>query len=130
MLWAALSSSLPVCVFVYVHPLLPLFLPHPALSYLIMLTLMPAPVSLGPSSKQQTMHHTVVSKTHTAYQTTRSPILQFSMCLLPFSRFSIAWTRIVPEGFAGSPVNMKGINWYRNLLQKLLEAGIKPAVTM
>eukprot|EP00775_Hariotina_reticulata_P009616 gene9616-9777_t len=45
-------------------------------------------------------------------------------------RLSIAWTRIIPQGVEGSPVNMAGVNWYRNLIKALLAAGIKPAVTM
>eukprot|EP00879_Flechtneria_rotunda_P021136 GHRR01022267.1.p1 GENE.GHRR01022267.1~~GHRR01022267.1.p1 ORF type:complete len:461 (+),score=105.61 GHRR01022267.1:123-1505(+) len=45
-------------------------------------------------------------------------------------RMSIAWTRIVPGGVAGSPVNMAGINWYRTFIKELLASGIKPAVTM
>jgi hypothetical protein len=47
-----------------------------------------------------------------------------------YRRFSIAWTRIIPGGVAGSAVNMAGINWYRTFIQALLEAGIRPAVTM
>jgi hypothetical protein len=45
-------------------------------------------------------------------------------------RFSIAWTRIIPGGVAGSAVNMAGVNWYRTFIKALLEAGIRPAVTM
>lgn len=45
-------------------------------------------------------------------------------------RLSVAWTRIIPAGVAGSAVNMAGVNWYRNLIKALLAAGIRPAVTM
>ncbi|GBF98739.1 glycoside hydrolase family 1 [Raphidocelis subcapitata] len=45
-------------------------------------------------------------------------------------RFSVAWARIVPSGTAGSAVNQKGIDWYKNLITELLKAGIVPAVTM
>jgi beta-glucosidase len=45
-------------------------------------------------------------------------------------RLSIAWTRILPDGVAGSAVNMAGVNWYRTLIKALLQAGIRPAVTM
>ncbi|KAF6266054.1 putative beta-glucosidase [Scenedesmus sp. NREL 46B-D3] len=45
-------------------------------------------------------------------------------------RFSVAWARIIPGGVAGSAVNMAGVNWYRTFIKGLLEAGIRPAVTM
>ena len=43
-------------------------------------------------------------------------------------RFSIAWTRIFPDG-VGSP-NPKGVAHYRDLLRTLKEAGIKPLITL
>ena len=45
-------------------------------------------------------------------------------------RLSISWPRVIPGGTAGSPVNEAGIAFYRNLIKGLLDAGIKPAVTM
>ncbi len=43
-------------------------------------------------------------------------------------RFSIAWSRIFPEG-RGKP-NQKGVDYYNRLVDGLLEAGIAPHVTM
>ncbi len=43
-------------------------------------------------------------------------------------RFSIAWTRIQPEG--RGPANAKGLDYYRNLIDGLLEAGIRPFPTL
>ncbi|MCS7192862.1 MAG: GH1 family beta-glucosidase [Armatimonadetes bacterium] len=43
-------------------------------------------------------------------------------------RFSIAWTRILPKG-AGT-VNPKGLDFYDKLVDGLLEAGIKPFITL
>jgi beta-glucosidase len=43
-------------------------------------------------------------------------------------RFSIAWTRIFPQG--RGPVNPKGIDFYSRLADALLEAGITPFVTL
>ena len=43
-------------------------------------------------------------------------------------RFSVAWTRILPEG--EGPVNQKGLDWYSRLVDKLLAAGLVPFVTM
>ncbi|XP_055845442.1 myrosinase 1-like [Episyrphus balteatus] len=44
-------------------------------------------------------------------------------------RFSIAWTRIFPNGCVSSR-NQKGIDYYNSVINKLLENGIEPMVTM
>lgn len=43
-------------------------------------------------------------------------------------RFSIAWTRVLPEGFG--KVNKKGIGFYDKLVDELLSADIVPWVTL
>lgn len=43
-------------------------------------------------------------------------------------RFSISWPRIFPEG--NGTLNQKGIDFYSRLVDKLLEAGISPYVTL
>lgn len=45
-------------------------------------------------------------------------------------RLSLAWTRIVPGGVQGSPVNMKGIGFYKKLILELKANGITPALTL
>lgn len=43
-------------------------------------------------------------------------------------RFSIAWTRILPDG--DGEVNPKGVEFYSNLIDECLKYGIEPIVTM
>ena len=43
-------------------------------------------------------------------------------------RFSIAWSRILPDGTGA--VNQRGLDFYRRLVDALLEAGIQPVVTL
>lgn len=43
-------------------------------------------------------------------------------------RFSIAWSRILPKGYG--EINQKGIDFYSRLIDKLLEAGIEPFITL
>ena len=43
-------------------------------------------------------------------------------------RFSLAWTRILPLGTG--EINQKGIDFYNNVIDALLERGIQPVVTL
>lgn len=43
-------------------------------------------------------------------------------------RFSIAWTRILPEG--RGEINQKGVDFYSDLIDELLKYGIEPIVTL
>ncbi|XP_050419968.1 myrosinase 1-like [Adelges cooleyi] len=44
-------------------------------------------------------------------------------------RFSLSWSRILPKGDDAEP-NQAGINYYKNLIQKLLDNNIQPLVTI
>ncbi len=43
-------------------------------------------------------------------------------------RFSISWSRILPQG--RGPVNQKGLDFYRRLVDALRDAGIQPMATL
>lgn len=48
---------------------------------------------------------------------------------MDFYRFSIAWSRVLPTGDI-SNINEKGIEYYNNLINKLLELKLEPMITM
>ncbi|KAL9267487.1 Beta-glucosidase 42-like protein [Drosera capensis] len=63
------------------------------------------------------------------YHRYKEDIELISMLGFDAHRFSIAWTRIYPDGL-GSKVNDEGINYYNNLINGLLEKGIQPWATL
>lgn len=62
------------------------------------------------------------------YHRYREDIALFAELGLKAYRFSIAWTRILPEGTG--KVNEKGLDFYRNVIAECLKYNIQPVVTI
>nr|AHN85654.1 glycoside hydrolase family 1 [Putranjiva roxburghii] len=45
-------------------------------------------------------------------------------------RFSISWTRIIPNGQISAGVNQEGIDFYNDLIDELISNGLEPFVTI
>jgi beta-glucosidase/6-phospho-beta-glucosidase/beta-galactosidase len=49
---------------------------------------------------------------------------------IPYYSFSISWTRIVPFGDVGSPINQPGLDHYDDLINTCLQYGVQPVITL
>lgn len=62
------------------------------------------------------------------YHRFREDVAKMKQLHLDSYRFSVAWTRIIPDGDGG--VNPEGIAFYNSLIDELLAAGIEPMLTI
>jgi beta-glucosidase/6-phospho-beta-glucosidase/beta-galactosidase len=65
-----------------------------------------------------------------SYYMYKQDIARLAAIGIPYFSFSIAWTRIVPFGVAGSPINSAGLAHYEDVIKTCLEYGVKPIVTL
>lgn len=61
------------------------------------------------------------------YHRFREDVVLMKQIGLKAYRFSVSWPRVMPEE---GRINEKGINFYRELVDELLSAGITPLVTL
>ncbi|KXS96640.1 hypothetical protein AC578_6908 [Pseudocercospora eumusae] len=45
-------------------------------------------------------------------------------------RFSISWSRVIPQGGRNDPINEAGLRYYKDLVEELVANGIEPMVTL
>ncbi len=62
------------------------------------------------------------------YHRYKDDIKLFKEIGIKYYRFSISWSRVIPDGTG--KVNPKGIEFYSNLVDELLAAGITPLITL
>ncbi|AHM61430.1 beta-galactosidase [Flammeovirgaceae bacterium 311] len=62
------------------------------------------------------------------YQLWQQDVALLQSLNIPNFRFSISWPRVLPQG--SGTVNQKGLDFYDRLIDRLLEAGINPWVTL
>ena len=86
-------------------------------------TATPCPVSEGMVAKGATGN---VAANH--YNLFKDDIALMKDMGLPYYRFSISWPRLIPLGTGA--VNSKAVDFYNNLINGLVAAGIQPFVTL
>ena len=85
----------------------------------------PSVIDVMPSHPEGTTDFTVASD---HYHRFAEDVALFSELGLTAYRFSIAWTRIIPDG--DGEINAAGVAFYHRLIDALVAAGIEPIVTM
>jgi beta-glucosidase/6-phospho-beta-glucosidase/beta-galactosidase len=65
-----------------------------------------------------------------AYYLYKQDIARLAAIGVPYFGFSMSWTRIVPFGTVGSPINQAGLDHYEDVIETCLEYGVKPIVTL
>ncbi|KAI9146725.1 Beta-glucosidase 1B [Paramyrothecium foliicola] len=64
------------------------------------------------------------------YYLYKQDILRMAALGVEAYSFSISWPRVVPFGVAGSPINQEAIDHYNNVIDTVIEYGMKPVVTL
>ena len=64
------------------------------------------------------------------YYLFKTDIARLAAIGIPYYSFSVSWTRVVPFGEVGSPINTPGLEHYDDLINTCIEYGVKPIVTL
>ena len=64
------------------------------------------------------------------YYLYKQDIARLAAIGIPYYSFSISWTRIVPFGDVGSPINQPGLDHYEDLINTCLHYGVTPVITL
>ncbi|EOO01016.1 putative beta-glucosidase protein [Phaeoacremonium minimum UCRPA7] len=86
-------------------------------------SLLELPIGLGQSSET----NFVANEFYYLY---KQDIERAAAMGVEYFAFSISWTRIVPFVAPGSPVNQPGLDHYSDMVDFIIEKGMKPAVTL
>lgn len=78
--------------------------------------------------KKSILHHDTPKEACNFYELYEADILQIKYMGIPNFRFSIAWSRIIPEGIG--TINHKGIAYYHKVIDACLKNGIEPWITL
>ncbi|KAH8433881.1 uncharacterized protein LDX57_011517 [Aspergillus melleus] len=80
------------------------------------------------SSETGSLNDSNVANMH--YFLYKQDIARLAAIGVPYYSFSISWSRILPFGVAGSPINKQGLDHYDDLINTCLEYGVTPIVTL
>ena len=64
------------------------------------------------------------------YYLYKQDIARLAAIGIPYYSFSISWTRVVPFGEVGSPINTLGLKHYDDLIDTCIKYGVTPIVTL
>lgn len=84
-----------------------------------------AVIDLNSKTKKPYMDNSIASDHYHHY---KEDVALMAECGFSSYRFSISWSRVLPEGTG--EVNLKGIEFYHNLIDELLKNKITPIVTL
>ncbi|KAM2067190.1 hypothetical protein COP2_044843 [Malus domestica] len=74
--------------------------------------------------------HSNLSIATDSYRRYKEDVVAMKNLGVDANRFSIAWTRILPNGSLNGGINQEGLDHYNNVIDELLKNGIQPFVTL